>query len=279
MNIIEREVYVLTDRLKFPIHYVQGTDSIPLKFLFRDYKIPSGTEARVYVQKPSTMAIYASAQVNTAESSVTVKMDKQMVAEAGLAKLQLELRKGETTLYTFVYEVIVQKSLVPIDSTSGSSFLDDYIARINELVTIALNKAETEAANALKQATYAKTKGDYAKTQGDYAKGRGDYAQIKADSLQVQFDELEEILAQTVDGSLLIEIRNLLDDMYRTCTDADIDNIISGTYTDEDDEGSIFDPASNEDIDDIIAGIYTDTPENESGNEADIDSIIDSLFN
>lgn len=279
MNRIERDVYVLEERLKFPIHYVQGTDNIPLKFFFRDYKIPSGTEARVYVQKPSTMAIYAAAQVSTAENSVTVKMDKQMVAEAGLAKLQLELRQGETTLYTFVYELIVQKSLVAIDSTSGSSFLDEYIDQINELVTIALNKAETEAANALTQATYAKNQGDYAKIQGDHAKTQGDYAKIKADSLQVQFDELETILAQTVDGSLLVEIRNLLDDMYRTCTDADIDNIIAGTYTDEDDEGSIFDPASNEDIDNIIAGSYIDTPEIESGDESDIDAIINSLFN
>lgn len=153
-------------------------------------------------------------------------------------------------------------------SEASASSAKDAVQKMDEAV-----KKSTEAA------TYAKTQGDYAKAQGDYAKGRGDYAQTKADSLQVQFDELEEILAQTVDGSLLIEIRNLLDDMYRTCTDADIDNIIEGTYTDEDDEGSIFDPASNEDIDDIIAGIYTDTPENESGNEADIDSIIDSLFN
>ena len=45
-NQIEREVWVKQDKLKNPIHYVRGTDLLPIVFHFRDFSIPSGATAR-----------------------------------------------------------------------------------------------------------------------------------------------------------------------------------------------------------------------------------------
>lgn len=56
-------------------------------------------------------------------------------------------------------------------------------------------------------------------------------------------------------------MRSLLDDMYRMATEYDIDNIISGTYADEDEQGSIFETGTDQDIDEIIGGSYVDNPD------------------
>ena len=53
MNYIERNVYVLEDRIKSPIHYVRGTNALPIYFHFMDYEIPENASAKVFVLKPS----------------------------------------------------------------------------------------------------------------------------------------------------------------------------------------------------------------------------------
>ena len=58
MNIINRDVYVLRDVLKDKIDYMRGTNAVPIYFHFRDYEIPEGAEAKVFVIKPSGKAVY-----------------------------------------------------------------------------------------------------------------------------------------------------------------------------------------------------------------------------
>lgn len=41
-NQITRDIYVTKDVLKNPIHYVRGTDLIPIVMRFCDFSIPSG---------------------------------------------------------------------------------------------------------------------------------------------------------------------------------------------------------------------------------------------
>ena len=72
-------------------------------------------------------------------------------------------------------------------------------------------------------------------------------------------NNVKETLETLENGKMLIEINELLKELYRMATDDDIDKIIGGTYVDEDNEGKIFETGSNQDIDDIIAGTYTDT--------------------
>ena len=78
-----------------------------------------------------------------------------------------------------------------------------------------------------------------------------------------EFGDIKDIINDTENGTLLLEIKGLLSDLYRIATDADIDHIIDGSYVDEDDEGSIFESATEQDIDDIINGNYTDVPASE----------------
>lgn len=46
-NQIKRDVFVLSDRLKDPIRYVQNTNALLIIFHFIDFDIPSNTTANV----------------------------------------------------------------------------------------------------------------------------------------------------------------------------------------------------------------------------------------
>lgn len=127
------EAYVFRDDLKQTIYYTQGTDALPILFLFKDYEIPEGTAVGVFVEKPSKKGIQSiSTTLDVGENSILVDMDKQMVAEIGTAYMQLRLTKDEKNLFTFIQPICVECSATPIDSENGMPFLDECIARANE---------------------------------------------------------------------------------------------------------------------------------------------------
>lgn len=127
------EVYVFRDDLKQTIYYTQGTDALPILFLFKDYEIPEGTAVDVFVEKPSKKGVQSmSATLDVEENSILVDVDKQMVAEIGTAYMQLRLTKDEKNLFTFIQPICVERSATPIDSENGMPFLDECIARANE---------------------------------------------------------------------------------------------------------------------------------------------------
>ncbi len=135
MDKIARDVYVLQDRIKHPIDYAQGGDAIPIVFTLRDFDIPTGTTARIYIQKPSGKAVYNTlASGKVSGNTVTVDVDKQMTAEVGLSELQIELVQGGKSLLTFIYPIAVKRSLIPVDSDNGSNFVDEYLQKIQQAI-------------------------------------------------------------------------------------------------------------------------------------------------
>lgn len=142
MNQIEREVYVLDNKTKNPIDYVQGTNAVPFVFYFRDYDIPYDAVAAVYVQKPSGLAVYNLADISDADNSVTVDVTTQMFAEVGCNTLQIQISRGEDELVTFDQPVRVYKSFADVpESQNESSLLNDILDAIEEASEIA-EKAE-----------------------------------------------------------------------------------------------------------------------------------------
>lgn len=273
MNEIRRQVLVLSDRLKGPIDYVQGANHIPIVFEFKDYDIPSGGTARVYVEKPSGKAVYNDITPSVSGNTVTVNIEPQMVAEPGITEMQIEVVKDGKTLLTFVQPIRVSKSLIPVDSQNGSNFVNELMKKVDEALMLAKNQGE-----------YAEAQGDYAKTQGDYAKSQTDYTvsviNASMKEIKTDFNAIKDIILQTESGELLLQVKDMLDDMYMWATDMDIDAIIDGSYVDTDENGGFFDTATDEDIDAIIAGTFIEESEEGSGDttEADIQKIIDDAF-
>lgn len=146
-NQIERNVFVLSDRLKDPIRYVQNTNALPIVFHFIDFDIPSGTTANVYVNKPSQKAVYTSAQVEG--NDVTIDVTTQMVAEVGYSEIQVQLTNSDNILVTFAYPMLVSKNFTDPDaeeSKNEASFFDE-LGKAAEAANEAAEAANEAAQN------------------------------------------------------------------------------------------------------------------------------------
>lgn len=151
-NQITRDIYVTKDVLKNPIHYVRGTDLIPIVMRFCDFIIPSGATARIFVGKPDGNAVYTSATIDG--NTVTIDVTEQMFITLGLALMQVSIMDGDEELVTFAQPVMVEPNLKAGDfpeSSTDVTFLDDAIEQANEAVetaTAAAQKAATAVQNA-----------------------------------------------------------------------------------------------------------------------------------
>lgn len=146
MNIIRRDVYVLRDSLKDKIDYVCGTNAVPIYFEFRDYDIPEGASAKVFVLKPSGKAVYNACPIFGQE--VRVEVTTQMFIEEGLNLLQVQIEETEQVLVTFIQPVQVHKNFVGGDATESkneSDWIDEYIQNMTEATQNA--QEATQAAN------------------------------------------------------------------------------------------------------------------------------------
>lgn len=154
-NQIERDVFVKSDKLKNPVPYTRGTDLLPIVFHFRDFSIPSGATARVFVAKPDGNAVYDSATIEG--NDVTVDVTEQMFLVLGMTLMQISIFDGEEELVSFAQPVMVEQNLKAGDfpkSTTDVSFLDDAIEQANQAVNTATTAA-SQAAHAVQNANQA----------------------------------------------------------------------------------------------------------------------------
>lgn len=154
-NQITRDIYVTKDVLKNPIHYVRGTDLIPIVMRFCDFTIPSSATARIFFGKPDGNAVYTSATIEG--NTVTIDVTEQMFVTLGLALMQVSIMDGDEELVTFAQPVMVEPNLKAGDfpeSSTDVTFLDDAIAQANEAVETATTAARN-AANAVQNANTA----------------------------------------------------------------------------------------------------------------------------
>lgn len=145
---IVRDIFVRSRGLTVQIDYIQGTNAVPLRFQFRDYMVPTGAAARIYIKKPSGKEVYNNASLS--ENTVTVQPTSQMFAEAGEQEGQLQLTSGQKILVTFPILFRVERNLI---SESAVESTDEYGALL-QLIQDAGN-AVLEADSAAKKANTA----------------------------------------------------------------------------------------------------------------------------
>ena len=144
MNYIERDVYVLKNRIKEKIDYVRGTNALPIYFHFRDYEIPKGATAKAFVLKPSKKATYNVCPI--IENTVRVIVKDQTFAEVGKSALQIVLTMEEETLVTFDQPIEVHRNFsegdVP-ESENEAGWINNFIKGMEEATKHAENAAKT----------------------------------------------------------------------------------------------------------------------------------------
>lgn len=182
-NQINRDIYVLSSKVKDPIDYVRLTNDIPIVFTFRDYDIPSGSAAQVYVQKPSGKAVYDTAEISG--NVVTVTVTDQMFAELGVSDMQIRITQGDEKLVSFSQPVRVHPNYTEGDaqqSQNEGGFFDDADKTLQEV---------TEAAQTANQA--AQTANQAAENANDAAQTANEAAENVGESIQTEvgnyFDE------------------------------------------------------------------------------------------
>lgn len=179
-NQINRDIYVLSSKVKDPIDYVRLTNDIPIVFTFRDYDIPPGSAAQVYVQKPSGKAVYDKATISG--NVVTVTVTDQMFAELGVSDLQIRITQGDEKLVSFSQPVRVHPNYTDGDaeqSKNTGGFFDDAeqaVENANQATGLANQAAQAanEAAEAVREAVSGVINDDQASTLTTYSSSKID---------------------------------------------------------------------------------------------------------
>lgn len=157
-NQIERDVYVLQERVRNPIEYVRLTNALPIVFNFRDYDIPASATADVFVMLPDGTGTETPGTIS--ENTVTVDVQKTMFSVLGWAVMQVKISSGEDDLVTFKQPVYVKENITegdyPPSQNTGGFFdeaqeaLDD-VKEASEQASQAVESAQ-EAAEAANEA-------------------------------------------------------------------------------------------------------------------------------
>lgn len=160
MNQIKRDAYILSNKIKEPIDYVQNTNAIPIIFALRDYDIPSGATAQIFVLKPSGKSVYNTAEIS--DNIITVNVTTQMFSEVGVSALQIQISNSGKNLVTFEYPVCVHKNNTDpnaAESENESSFFDELRDAAN-----AANQAADNANDTAQSIQQAADDGDFSST-------------------------------------------------------------------------------------------------------------------
>lgn len=154
-NQIERDVYVLQERVRNPIEYVRLTNALPIVFKFRDYDIPPSATADVFVMLPDGTGTETAGTIS--ENTVTVDVQKTMFSILGWAVMQVKISSGEDDLVTFKQPVYVKENITegdypPSQNTGGffdeaQEILDD-AKEASEKANQAVESAQTAVENA-----------------------------------------------------------------------------------------------------------------------------------
>lgn len=163
-NQIERDVYVLQERVRNPIEYVRLTNALPIVFVFRDYDIPASATADVFVMLPDGTGTETAGTIS--ENTVTVDVQKTMFSVLGWAVMQVKISSGEDDLVTFKQPVYVKENITegdyPPSQNTGGFFdeaqeaLDD-VKEASEQASQAVESAQTAVENANKAVSDAQT--------------------------------------------------------------------------------------------------------------------------
>ena len=147
-NRIERDVYVLQERVRNPIEYVRLTNALPIVFNFRDYDIPASATADIFVMLPDGTGTETAGTIS--ENTVTVDVQKTMFSVLGWAVMQVKISSGEDDLVTFKQPVYVKENITEGDyppSQNTGGFFDEAQQAIENANTAA-NAAQAAAEEA-----------------------------------------------------------------------------------------------------------------------------------
>ena len=105
------DIYLTSKRPVRTIDVVQFDTGVQLVFTLKDFTIPDGSSATLYVQKPSGRFVYQDFNITVAINTITIDLENQALTEYGEISYQVSIENGTDTVTTFTGMMIVQRSL------------------------------------------------------------------------------------------------------------------------------------------------------------------------
>lgn len=124
------------------IDVVQYDTGIQLVFTVKDFTIPSGATATLYVQKPSGKFVFQEDGITIADNTITIDLENQAITEHGKVPYQVSITSGSDVITTFTGLMMVEKSLKDSGATESKTVIHAFDELTAEKVAEFQTKAE-----------------------------------------------------------------------------------------------------------------------------------------
>lgn len=138
----EIDIYLIRKRNVRTIDVVQYDTGVQLVFTVKDFTIPSGATAALYVQKPSGKFVLQEDGISVAGNIITVNLENQAITEHGKAPYQVSLKSGSDVITTFTGLMMVEKSLKDAGTTESKTVIRAFDQAVSDHVAEFQAKAE-----------------------------------------------------------------------------------------------------------------------------------------
>ena len=138
------DIYLTSKRPVRTIDVVQYDTGVQLVFTAKDFTIPSGSTATLYVQKPSGKFVYQNFNITVAINTITIDLENQALTEYGEIPYQVSIENGTDTVTTFTGLMLVERKL----SDAGATESKTVVRAFDELTVEKLAEFQTRAETA-----------------------------------------------------------------------------------------------------------------------------------
>ena len=186
-DLLEQHVRIrLAHDILSSVNVVQGDTGRELYFVIDDYDIPSDSEFRIYIRKPSGKEIYNYCYY--ANGEIVVQLTTQMVAEIGQNVGQIQIiSSNHTQITSFNFKLIVEENMIV-----GSDIVSkDEFGILDELI----NNARITIADMLELSSTVQSQ-EEERVQAETARESAEALRVQAESTRVsEFNDIKEEFA------------------------------------------------------------------------------------
>lgn len=186
-DLLEQHVRIrLAHDILSSVNVVQGDTGRELYFVIDDYDIPSDSEFRIYIRKPSGKEIYNYCYY--ANGEIVVQLTTQMVAEIGQNVGQIQIiSSNHTQITSFNFKLIVEENMIV-----GSDIVSkDEFGILDELI----NNARITIADMLELSSTVQSQ-EEERVQAETVRESAEALRVQAESTRVsEFDDIKEEFA------------------------------------------------------------------------------------
>ena len=136
------DIYLIQKRNVRAIDVVQYDTGVQLVFTVKDFDIPSGATAALYVQKPSGKFVLQEDGISVAGNTITIDLENHAITEHGKAPYQVSLKSGSDVITTFTGLIMVEKSLKDSGATESKTVIRAFDEAVSDHVAEFQTKAE-----------------------------------------------------------------------------------------------------------------------------------------